>query len=113
MPTPSPGWNLVPRWRTMISPPVTVCPAKIFTPRRWAVESRPLGLGPRALLLGILGLLFCRGVVCLRRACLRRPRPGRRLRLRCRLALPASLGLRLRLHFAIARLLGLLRLLHG
>src|SRR4051812_36280103 len=50
MPTPSPGLNRVPRWRTMISPPVTVSPAKTFTPRRLAFESRPLRLEPRPFL---------------------------------------------------------------
>src|ERR1700760_4952896 len=53
MPTPTPGLKRVPRWRTMISPPVTVCPAKTFTPRRLALESRPLRLEPRAFLCGI------------------------------------------------------------
>src|SRR5439155_1859438 len=42
IPTPSPGWNFVPRWRTMISPPVTVWPANTLTPRRLAWLSRPL-----------------------------------------------------------------------
>ena len=46
IPTPAPGWNLVPRWRTMISPPVTVWPANTFTPRRLELESRPLRLEP-------------------------------------------------------------------
>src|SRR3954467_10461300 len=46
MPTPSPGLKRVPRWRTMISPPETVCPANTFTPRRLALESRPLRLEP-------------------------------------------------------------------
>src|SRR4051794_13580423 len=50
MPTPSPGWNRVPRWRTMISPPVTCWPANTFTPRRFALESRPLRLEPRPFL---------------------------------------------------------------
>src|SRR3954464_13255300 len=58
MPTPSPGRKRVPRWRTMISPPVTICPAKTFTPSRWAFESRPLRLEPSPFLLAILGLLF-------------------------------------------------------
>src|SRR3954464_15653218 len=56
-PAPSPGLNLVPRWRTMISPPVTTWPAKTFTPRRCAWESRPLRLEPSPFLLAILGLL--------------------------------------------------------
>src|SRR4051812_14715817 len=57
MPTPSPGLNLVPRWRTMISPPVTVCPENTFTPRRLAFESRPLRLEPRPFLCAIASLL--------------------------------------------------------
>src|SRR5215218_6560092 len=50
MPVPSPGWKRVPRWRTMISPPVTLWPAKTFTPRRLAFESRPLREEPRPFL---------------------------------------------------------------
>src|SRR5919107_1900362 len=50
MPVPVPGLKRVPRWRTMISPPVTVSPAKTFTPRRLALESRPLRLEPRPFL---------------------------------------------------------------
>src|ERR687888_904361 len=57
MPAPSPGLNLVPRWRTMISPPVTVCPENTFTPRRLAFESRPLRLEPRPFLCAIASLL--------------------------------------------------------
>src|SRR3954464_2046450 len=53
MPTPSPGLKRVPRWRTMISPPETVCPANTFTPRRLALESRPLRLEPRPFLCAI------------------------------------------------------------
>src|SRR5918998_973684 len=53
MPVPSPGLNFVPRWRTMISPPVTVWPAKTFTPRRLAFESRPLRLEPSPFLCAI------------------------------------------------------------
>src|SRR5919202_5239876 len=41
-PTPRPGWKWVPRWRTMISPALTTWPPKRFTPRRCALESRPL-----------------------------------------------------------------------
>src|SRR6516165_3674851 len=41
-PTPVPGWNLVPRWRTMISPALTTWPPNRFTPSRCAAESRPL-----------------------------------------------------------------------
>src|SRR6476620_9493393 len=56
MPTPSPGRKRVPRWRTMISPPVTAWPAKTFTPRRWALESRPLREEPRPFLCAIADL---------------------------------------------------------
>src|SRR6201984_491604 len=35
-PTPVPGWNLVPRWRTRISPAWTTWPPNRLTPRRWA-----------------------------------------------------------------------------
>src|ERR1700759_4733836 len=41
-PTFTPGWKWVPRWRTMISPALTTWPPNRFTPRRWALESRPL-----------------------------------------------------------------------
>src|SRR5262245_59566489 len=41
-PTLTPGWNLVPRWRTRISPALTCWPPKRLTPRYWALESRPL-----------------------------------------------------------------------
>src|SRR5688572_25530743 len=62
MPTPAPGRKRVPRWRTMISPPVTVWPAKTFTPRRFAFESRPLRLEPRPFLCAIsLGPLLDAG----------------------------------------------------
>ena len=50
MPTPSPALKRLPRWRTMISPPVTTSPAKTFTPRRWPGLSRPLRLEPRPFL---------------------------------------------------------------
>src|SRR5258705_8218175 len=43
-PTPGPGWKCVPRWRTMISPALTCCPPKRFTPSRCAEESRPFRL---------------------------------------------------------------------
>src|SRR3954454_10132083 len=56
MPTPSPALKREPRWRTMISPPVTVSPANTFTPRRWALESRPLREEPRPFLCAILDL---------------------------------------------------------
>src|SRR3954466_3268569 len=41
-PTFTPGWKWVPRWRTMISPALTTWPPNRFTPRRCALESRPL-----------------------------------------------------------------------
>src|SRR5947208_2296076 len=53
MPTPSPGLKRVPRWRTMISPPVTAWPANTLTPRRLALESRPLREEPRPFLCAI------------------------------------------------------------
>src|SRR5919197_1429894 len=56
MPTPAPGLKRVPRWRTMISPPVTVWPAKTFTPRRLAFESRPLREEPRPFLCAMADL---------------------------------------------------------
>src|SRR5579863_8021408 len=57
MPTPSPARKRLPRWRTMISPPVTAWPAKTLTPSRWAFESRPLRLEPSPFLCAIGGLL--------------------------------------------------------
>src|ERR1700755_1858334 len=47
---PSRPLTLEPRWRTRISPPVTTWPAKIFTPRNWAFESRPFLEEPRPFL---------------------------------------------------------------
>src|SRR5690606_38991977 len=41
-PTLTPGWKCVPRWRTMISPALTTWPPERLTPRRCALESRPL-----------------------------------------------------------------------
>src|ERR1700712_4409718 len=46
MPTFLPGWNLVPRWRTMIVPAWIWVPPNTFTPRRCALESRPLRVEP-------------------------------------------------------------------
>src|SRR3954451_20762847 len=56
IPAPSPGLKRVPRWRTMISPPVTTSPANTFTPRRWAFESRPLREEPRPFLCAMADL---------------------------------------------------------
>src|SRR5262245_704649 len=53
MPAPRPGLKRVPRWRTMIPPPVATWPAKTFTPRRLAFESRPLREEPRPFLCAI------------------------------------------------------------
>src|SRR3954467_500271 len=52
-PTFSPGWNLVPRWRTMMAPAVTIVPSYTFTPRRWAWELRPLRVEPPTFVLHI------------------------------------------------------------
>src|SRR5262245_12011148 len=41
-PTFSPGWKRVPRWRTRMAPARTEAPEPTFTPRRCALESRPL-----------------------------------------------------------------------
>lgn len=48
-----PGWNLVPRWRTMMLPLETSCLPKIFTPRRLEMESRPRAVDPPAFLVAI------------------------------------------------------------
>ena len=50
---PAPGWNLVPRWRTMIPPALMVWPANTFTPRRFDWESRPFLEEPRPFLCAI------------------------------------------------------------
>src|SRR5687768_10850173 len=63
-PVPGPALKRVPRWRTMISPPVTRCPPNTFTPRRCAWESRPLRLDPNPFLCAIgsfLRVSFLRG----------------------------------------------------
>src|SRR6266480_4081258 len=71
MPTPAPGLKRVPRWRTMISPPVTTCPANVLTPSRCALESRPLRLEPSPFLCAIARLrLGFRGLGGPRRAAL-------------------------------------------
>src|SRR4051794_41852278 len=85
MPAPSPGLKRVPRWRTMISPPVTVCPANTFTPRRLALESRPLRLEPRPFLCAISSAPLAD----------RRDADARQLLAVARPALVAALGLEL------------------
>ena len=47
LPTPSPGWIRVPRWRTMIAPAETASPPNAFTPSRFEVESRRSGTSRR------------------------------------------------------------------
>src|SRR4051812_5375772 len=54
MPTLSPGWNLVPRWRTMMLPAEIGWPPNIFTPSLWPGESRPLREAPPAFLCAML-----------------------------------------------------------
>src|SRR5580692_11265330 len=65
-PTPWPGWKCVPRWRTMISPAFTNWPPYRLTPRRWALESRPLRLDDAPFLCAISVLLRCRLGLALR-----------------------------------------------
>src|SRR6185437_1604198 len=50
MPTCVPGWNLVPRWRTMMLPGTTAWPPHFLTPRRRPALSRPLRDEPPAFL---------------------------------------------------------------
>src|SRR5436305_3483085 len=57
MPTRSPGWNLVPRWRTMMLPGMTISPPNFLTPSRRPALSRPLREEPPAFLCAILNLL--------------------------------------------------------
>src|ERR1035437_3143359 len=52
-PTLAPGFNLVPRWRTMMLPPGTNWPPKTFMPSRCAFESRPFLELPRPFLCAI------------------------------------------------------------
>src|SRR5579864_7370771 len=40
-PTLRPGFTRVPRWRTMMVPPGTICPPNALNPSRCALESRP------------------------------------------------------------------------
>src|SRR3954469_18165525 len=56
-PTPAPGWNLVPRWRTRISPALTTWPPKRLTPRYCGLESRPLRLDDAPFLCAMRPLL--------------------------------------------------------
>src|SRR5262249_19544494 len=47
-PTCDPGWNLVPRWRTMMLPATTASPPNFLTPSRRPRLSRPLRAEPPA-----------------------------------------------------------------
>src|SRR5438093_9501812 len=53
MPTCAPGWNLVPRWRTMMLPGTTISPPYFLTPSRRPRLSRPLRDEPPAFLCAI------------------------------------------------------------
>src|SRR5216684_5853443 len=53
MPTRSPGWNLVPRCRTMMLPGMTISPPNFLTPSRRPALSRPLREEPPAFLCAI------------------------------------------------------------
>src|SRR2546430_11117582 len=57
MPTRSPGWNLVPRCRTMMLPGSTISPPNFLTPSRLPALSRPLRDEPPAFLCAISNLL--------------------------------------------------------
>src|SRR5690606_22061861 len=54
-PTPAPGWNWVPRWRTMMLPASTAWPPNTFTPRYFGLESRPLREEPTPFLCAMTG----------------------------------------------------------
>ena len=75
-----PGRKRVPRWRTRIIPAFTSWPSKIFTPRRFDSESRPLREEPvpSCVPLGVVLRLRCSGRARLRG---RRPRALRADRL--------------------------------
>src|SRR6202007_2055594 len=64
IPTCEPGWNLVPRWRTMILPGMTISPPNFLTPRRLPRLSRPLREEPPAFLCAI-----CCSYLALRTVC--------------------------------------------
>src|SRR5918996_3263297 len=53
LPTFSPGWIRVPRWRTRIDPDVTNSPSNTLDPSRFAFESRPFLDEPPAFVLDI------------------------------------------------------------
>src|ERR1700704_5070672 len=64
MPTRSPGWNLVPRCRTMMLPGMTISPPYFLTPSRRPALSRPFREEPPAFLCAILSLLRLRRRLC-------------------------------------------------
>src|SRR3954463_15373852 len=53
MPTRSPGWNLVPRWRTRMLPGNTISPPNFLPPSRFPPLSRPFRDEPPAFLCAI------------------------------------------------------------
>src|SRR5688500_1565423 len=53
MPTFGPGWNVLPRWRTMIVPDRTYWPSPRLTPSRLPALSRPFLLDEPAFLCAI------------------------------------------------------------
>ena len=63
IPVPSPGQNLLPRWRSRMLPGLTSCPPNFFTPRRRPAESRPFLDEPPAFLCAI-SLVSCVLVHC-------------------------------------------------
>src|SRR6185436_5343683 len=52
-----PGFTRVPRWRTMIVPPGTICPPNALNPSRCAFESRPFRELPNPFLCAMKQLL--------------------------------------------------------
>src|SRR5271169_4699164 len=60
MPTYGPGWNLVPRWRTMMLPGITASPPNFLTPSRRPRVSRPLREEPPAFLCAMCHALLLR-----------------------------------------------------
>src|SRR5579864_3282425 len=75
-PTLVPGKKRVPRWRTMIEPPLTSSPPKRLTPRCCGLESRPLRLEPCPFFCAMSSCSLSSGV---RYRCVRRLRCLRQL----------------------------------
>src|SRR6185369_17484867 len=57
-PTLKPGKNLVPRWRTMMAPALTVSPPYAFTPRYCGLLSRPFLDDPPPLFVAMTVLAY-------------------------------------------------------